>query len=124
MFYEQGKSIAERVGLSANEADAWKGRVASGLGAGSMATLLTHPFDILKTRLQTSTSRGIGITETLRSIYAQGPSSLFLDGLGLRCARKAASSAIGWGIFEGGRDLWLQRERRRRNDLADAQVRA
>lgn len=34
----------------------------------------------------------------------------YLDGLGLRCARKAASSAIGWTIFEGGRGIWVKRQ--------------
>ena len=41
-----------------------------------------------------------------------GPRAL-LDGLGLRCARKAASSAIGWSIFEGGRSWYTEREQRR-----------
>lgn len=118
MFYEKGKSL-----LASHTDDEWKARVVSGLAAGTLATLLTHPFDILKTRLQTQaipvTATGtttttaaavVGIRQTLVEIHRQGPSSLFLDGLGLRCARKAASSAIGWGIFEGGRDLWVRRQ--------------
>ncbi|KAJ1029507.1 hypothetical protein NDA13_002754 [Ustilago tritici] len=119
----------------------------SGLLAGTLATVITHPFDIIKTRMQTTpqeilhqialshnpqTSLTVkaaamvkeavtregklrkpsvwGMTKHLWAI--SGPRAL-LDGLGLRCARKAASSAIGWSIFEGGREWYTEREARR-----------
>ncbi|PWN22047.1 mitochondrial carrier [Microstroma glucosiphilum] len=138
-FYEEGKTLLRRIdGLGGGEGEEWKARMGSGLIAGTLATLLTHPFDIIKTRLQSSPhplplptpstllsnsstllspspQARVSILSTLRSILSEGgSSSLFLDGLGLRCARKAASSAIGWGIFEAGRDLWVQRELGRR----------
>lgn len=100
----------------------------SGLLAGTLATLLTHPFDIVKTRIQTQaevpldtattsgTSRGKTRRPPVRSTLAMarqilahdGPHA-FLDGLGLRCARKAVSSAIGWSIFEMGSRAILKR---------------
>ena len=115
----------------------------SGLLAGTLATVITHPFDIIKTRMQTTPpevlheiavkhdplkaivagvqGKGdgkaglrkptvVGMTKHLWK--ASGPRAL-LDGLGLRCARKAASSAIGWSIFEGGRSWYTEREARR-----------
>ncbi|PWN39229.1 mitochondrial carrier [Ceraceosorus guamensis] len=105
--------------------------MASGLIAGTTATLLTHPFDILKTRLQTTPRSAISVkanasavalgtntasqrsaSTTLisltREMLSKEGAGAFLDGLGLRCARKAASSAIGWGIFEYGRNAWLR----------------
>lgn len=91
--------------------------VASGIVAGTLATLLTHPFDILKTRLQTMPEatrglRAIGLVSAARDVWRSEGAGAFLDGLGLRCARKAASSAIGWGIFEGGRSAWARRQDR------------
>lgn len=102
-----------------------------GLVAGTLATLLTHPFDILKTRIQTlpeesllaspSASSGASVTTArqapsivamTRHILQHDGAGAFLDGLGLRCARKAASSAIGWTIFEGGRGIWVRRQSR------------
>ncbi|CEH13485.1 SOLUTE CARRIER FAMILY 25 MEMBER 38 [Ceraceosorus bombacis] len=90
----------------------------AGLIAGTAATLLTHPFDILKTRLQTTPRSAISVkanasaaalgnntapqrsaSTTLisltREMLSKEGAGAFLDGLGLRCARKAASSAIG-----------------------------
>lgn len=120
---------------------------ASGVVAGATATLLTHPFDIIKTRIQTrvdaadaaaaagsvrapratvrqqrpslpsgqwsvakystahvpsSSAKPLGTLATARDILARDGLQAFVDGLGLRCARKALSSAIGWTIFEVG----------------------
>ncbi len=153
---------------------------ASGVVAGAIATLLTHPFDIVKTRIQTridsaelaaaandsklaaagtassttprsasasasarphvqvaklstlaraSTSRSssafastsvsvrsarsIGTLAMTREILAKDGLQAFVDGLGLRCARKAASSAIGWSIFEVGTKGWTDYFHRR-----------
>lgn len=126
MFYEGIKGALKGVG----EEEGTQSRVVAGLVAGTAATFATHPFDIIKTRVQTqriSTAAGSEASTAVLGIRAvvtgagsgangvRPPlSSLFFDGLGLRCARKALSSAIGWGIFEGGRDLWVRRERERR----------
>lgn len=92
----------------------------AGLLAGTLATMLTHPFDIVKTRMQTLPQDAV--QRSTSSIQQKPPSLIsmfkqiartdgmgaYLDGLGLRCARKAASSAIGWTIFEGGRGIWVR----------------
>ncbi|CAO1626188.1 unnamed protein product [Sympodiomycopsis kandeliae] len=110
MFYESIKSHSTSI-LGTEE---WKSRIIAGLSAGTLSTLCTHPFDILKTKLQTHNDQSISLARTIQEIRKSGRvSSLFLDGLGLRCARKAASSAIGWGIFEGGRDLYVKNQIRK-----------
>lgn len=105
----------------------------SGLLAGTLATIITHPFDIIKTRMQTTppdilhqiavahkpvgpTVAGmpkVSVWGMARHLWAASGPRALLDGLGLRCARKAASSAIGWSIFEGGRGWYTDREARR-----------
>lgn len=100
----------------------------TGLFAGALATLVTHPFDIIKTRLQTSPiiadklTRSASILVTAREIIRIDGVGAFLDGLGLRCARKAASSAIGWTIFEAGRRLWVSTEMQKRERQQEASV--
>ncbi|KAJ9478132.1 Mitochondrial glycine transporter [Pseudozyma hubeiensis] len=107
----------------------------SGLVAGTLATVITHPFDIIKTRMQTTPTEvlheiarnsggAVGREASRPSVWGMtkhlwstsGPRAL-LDGLGLRCARKAASSAIGWSIFEGGRSWYTEREMRLGNQM-------
>jgi len=106
----------DRVPASA-QAD-WLVLSSSGLLAGTFATVITHPFDVLKTRIQirvdptpTAASPSItaqkrpGIIATARSI---GVRALLLDGLGLRCLRKGLSGGIGWTVFELGRAAWVR----------------
>lgn len=68
---------------------------------------------------------GPSLLNMTRYILQREGAGAFLDGLGLRCARKAASSAIGWTIFEGGRGLWVrsyedrQKREQQRDVLAD-----
>lgn len=119
-----------------HQALAWQS-ASAGVIAGTLATILTHPFDVLKTRAQTykppgpldsgtASSSGSmgqqqqqqqqqkqqqrgwrppGMVRTARTMLASEPGA-FLDGIGLRCARKAASSAIAWCIFEVGSSAW------------------
>jgi solute carrier family 25 protein 38 len=91
-----------------------------GMFAGALATLVTHPFDIIKTRMQTSppimydgTIRPTSMILTAKEILKVDGIGAYLDGLGLRCARKAASSAVGWTIFEAGRRSWVGKELQR-----------
>lgn len=147
-LYEASKTNLSALSQSVNGGVGtgnWMVVSGSGLIAGTLATLLTHPFDIIKTRLQTtppdvlhqiavkhlSTSSAASVLPSLIATKADavghlkpsiltiskhlwatsGPKAL-LDGLGLRCARKAASSAIGWGIFESGRSWYTERQER------------
>ncbi|WFD21301.1 hypothetical protein MCAP1_003562 [Malassezia caprae] len=112
-FYEQHKHWLGR--WTHGESGAWWVVSASGLGAGILATVLTHPFDILKTRMQTtpetllrdpSVAYRPSVFATARHILQADGLRAFADGLGLRCARKAASSMIGWSIFELG-NRWV-----------------
>ncbi|KAF8590273.1 solute carrier family 25 member 38 [Ramaria rubella] len=73
----------------------------AGAGAGTAATLATHPFDVLKTKLQVlSEDRYHTLRSTVRTIWTTRGFSGFFDGVSLRLSRKVLSSAIGWAVYE------------------------
>ena len=114
VLYEQHKQWLGQ--LTHSDTGTWLVVSTSGLCAGTLATLMTHPFDILKTRMQTTPTRlfqgtvgpdaKLSLFTAARHILTVDGWRGFIDGLGLRCARKAASSMIGWSIFELG-NRWL-----------------
>ena len=72
----------------------------SGILAAGLATAITNPFDALKTRLQIMPGKyGNMIKAGRKMVTEEGIRSLF-DGLGLRMARKALSSALAWTVYE------------------------
>ncbi|KAF2842448.1 putative mitochondrial carrier protein, partial [Patellaria atrata CBS 101060] len=72
----------------------------SGVAAAGLATLLTNPFDAIKTRLQLMPQRyGNTVQAARMMLREEGLRSVF-DGLGLRMARKAVSSALAWMLYE------------------------
>nr|GAT46137.1 predicted protein [Mycena chlorophos] len=73
----------------------------SGAAAGAVATVSTHPFDVIKTKVQVRTeSRYHGFSRTARTIWDQRGIAGFFDGASLRLSRKVLSSAIGWAVYE------------------------
>ncbi|KIM84030.1 hypothetical protein PILCRDRAFT_68706 [Piloderma croceum F 1598] len=74
----------------------------SAASAGAIATMATHPFDVIKTKIQVrKENRYQGLMSTVRTIWTQRGVSGFFDGTSLRMSRKILSSAIGWAVFEG-----------------------
>ena len=72
----------------------------SGVLAAGLATAITNPFDAVKTRLQIMPGKyGNLVRAGRRMLKEEGVRSLF-DGLGLRMARKAMSSALAWTVYE------------------------
>ncbi|RDB15461.1 Solute carrier family 25 member 38 [Hypsizygus marmoreus] len=74
----------------------------SAASAGAIATLATHPFDVIKTKIQVrSEDRYHGLFRTIRTIWMQRGLAGYFDGASLRLSRKVLSSAIGWAVYEG-----------------------
>ena len=72
----------------------------SGILAAGLATALTNPFDAVKTRIQLRPAEyGNMVHAAKLMVRKDGLGSLF-DGLGLRMARKAMSSALAWTLYE------------------------
>lgn len=71
--------------------------------AGTLATTITQPFDVIKTNLQLSATTP-KVTRQLRSAFSQayrsGGVRALLIGLGPRLLKKGAHSALTWTMFE------------------------
>lgn len=81
----------------------------SGALAASVATTITNPFDVVKTRVQLMPSKYRNMWRATRlMLHEDGIRSLF-GGLGLRMGRKAFSSALAWTVYE---ELILHAEQR------------
>ncbi len=112
LFYEECKrrlsALRQVAPTSLNTAmqDEMKGSTSasinflSGVLAAGLATAITNPFDAIKTRLQVMPVKyGNMVKAGRRMVQEDGIKSLF-DGLGLRMARKAMSSALAWTLYE------------------------
>ena len=82
---------------------------ASAAFAAGLATTITNPFDAVKTRLQLLPAKYGNTIRTIKIMLREDGLRSCFDGLGLRMARKAASSALAWTVYE---ELIGQAERR------------
>ena len=77
----------------------------SGLAAGALATAMTHPADVLKTRLQLQPAEGRFVDGTVLAmevralVRAEGVAGLFA-GLLPRVAKRGTTTALTWTLFE------------------------
>eukprot|EP00249_Psilotum_nudum_P007737 c20786_g1_i1 orf=238-1185(+) len=72
----------------------------SGAVAGAGATLLTHPPDVIRTRLQLESREHLGFYSTVQNVIQRhGVAGLFA-GVLPRAVRRALHQAISWAIFE------------------------
>lgn len=81
---------------------------AAGAFGGGLATILTSPQDMVKTRMQvmhgglegTGRVRTRGIRETIRAVYAEAGVSGFFRGASPRFLKRMLGSAVTWMVFE------------------------
>lgn len=73
----------------------------AGASASLASTLLTAPFDLIKTRRQILPSTYTSLLISVSIVYRSGGFRGFWEGAGLRVARKAGSAGIGWAVYEG-----------------------
>ena len=72
----------------------------SGVFAAGTATALTNPFDAVKTRLQLMPGKYGNMVRAAKLMLKEEGARTLFDGLALRMARKAMSSALAWTIYE------------------------
>ncbi|KAJ7666508.1 solute carrier family 25 member 38 [Mycena rosella] len=102
VLYEGIKRQSASVLRPTSDAQSTVMHTASAASAGAIATIATHPFDVIKTKVQVRTEdRYHGFYRTVRTIWIQRGAAGFFDGVSLRMSRKILSSAIGWAVYEG-----------------------
>ena len=110
LFYEQSKRrlshLASRIEESSGSTKTLSSSTSaginfiSGVAAAGLGTTITNPFDAIKTRIQLMPDRYTNLVHAAKKIVTEeGVRSLF-DGLGIRIARKAISSALAWTVYE------------------------
>lgn len=118
LFYEQSKKrlSASRFFLS-SEDDRSKSEGAGGMrtmgfsraaainfssamAAGVLCSVLTNPFDAVKTRIQLQPGEYKNMFAASRKMLAEEGVRSMWDGLMLRMSRKALSSALAWTVYE------------------------
>ncbi|KAF1837565.1 solute carrier family 25 member 38 [Decorospora gaudefroyi] len=110
LFYEQSKRRLSRLATKLEESSGASPKLSSstsaginfvsGVAAAGLGTTMTNPFDAIKTRLQLMPDRYGNMVQASKKMLAEeGVASLF-DGLGIRIARKAMSSALAWTVYE------------------------
>jgi solute carrier family 25, member 38 len=113
-FYEASKTRLNRAfgptdGRATSTATSATINASSGVVAAGLATSITNPFDSIKTRLQLKPAKYGNMLRAAKIMIKEDGVKSFVDGLGLRMARKAISSALAWTVYE---DLIGRAERR------------
>lgn len=112
LFYEQSKRSLSHSELFASPDVEGKVKEKMGVGraglinfssamyAGVLCSVVTNPFDAVKTRIQLQPGvYGNMVTAARKMLAEEGVRSMW-DGLGLRMSRKALSSALAWTVYE------------------------
>lgn len=110
LFYEQFKKrmsrVVQKVGVPGAPEIAMAGSTSasinfgSGVVAAGLATAITNPFDSIKTRIQLRPREYRNMVQAARKMVAEDGFRSLFDGLGIRMARKAMSSALAWTLYE------------------------
>lgn len=76
--------------------------MACGISAGCLASLVTQPADVVKTKMQlnNNNSKGGGIRMAATEIWQQQGMAGFTRGLGPRMMRRSMMAALAWTVYE------------------------
>ncbi|KAJ1513124.1 hypothetical protein HMI54_015222 [Coelomomyces lativittatus] len=79
---------------------AWLNKSASAIVAGTIATIITQPFDLIKTKIQIAPSKYPNFLIVFKSLAQLESIKVFFTGLGPRLVRKPLHAAITWTVYE------------------------
>ncbi|KAK7186606.1 hypothetical protein DPSP01_001978 [Paraphaeosphaeria sporulosa] len=111
LFYEQSKRRLSRLATTIEETASTSTaslststsagiNFLSGVMAAGLGTTFTNPFDAIKTRIQLMPNRYANTIQAGKKMLREDGIRSFFDGLGIRIARKAISSALAWTVYE------------------------
>jgi len=96
MFYEHLKNVTP---ADANQTHGSSAHFICGMTAGVLASLVTQPADVIKTRLQLSPDTK-SVTTVIGQIYRQQGLVGFTSGLVPRSLRRTLMAALAWTVYE------------------------
>ncbi len=95
------ESVRSRYGSADRTARPWGLHFAAACVAGSVAAILTTPFDVIKTQMQKEASGGRrGVIRIARDMLAEGGVKSLFRGLAPRVAKITPASAVMLTVFE------------------------
>lgn len=94
----QSEAVAEAATMGLSRAAAIN--FSSAMAAGVLCSVLTNPFDAVKTRIQLQPREYKNMFAAARKMLAEEGVRSMWDGLMLRMSRKALSSALAWTVYE------------------------
>jgi solute carrier family 25, member 38 len=108
LFYEQSKRRLSALSHGGDEVGRTRMGVsraaginfASGVVSGVVCSVISNPFDAVKTRIQLQPERYRNMVHATRRMVGEEGFRALWDGLGLRMSRKALSSALAWTVYE------------------------
>ncbi|PSN72721.1 mitochondrial carrier [Corynespora cassiicola Philippines] len=113
LFYEQSKKRLSRIATRIEEKSApglMQNHLSlstsvginfvSGVAAAGLGTTFTNPFDAIKTRIQLMPDKYVNMVQASKKMLREEGMRSMFDGLGIRIARKAMSSALAWTLYE------------------------
>lgn len=110
LFYEQSKRSLGGSSLFSSRGDGRDGKMgvssaaainfSSAMYAGVLCSVVTNPFDAVKTRIQLQPGVYTNMFSAARKMLVEEGVRSMWDGLALRMSRKALSSALAWTVYE------------------------
>ena len=81
------------------ECNPYDSALLNGVVAGCIASIITHPADVIKTKIQVSSgNKSIGVACS-RILNKYGPRGFFL-GIGVRMLRRSLMAGLAWSVYE------------------------
>lgn len=99
LFYSQAQKTIKESGLLTKYAPIAT-NICSGLFAGSLASLITQPMDVIKTRVQIAPARSLSFGGAVMAIVKEGGVTALFSGLAPRFVRRTLVSSICWTVYE------------------------